>query len=67
MAKIRSIRFAKEKIPAKRYEDLIEIARLVSWCMNRDYLIKTCLDHISRRYRVFKSGGRVNRRGRRQS
>ena len=34
----------------KRYQDLLEIARLVSWCMNRDYLIKTCLDHISRRF-----------------
>ncbi len=32
-----------------RYWDLLEIARLVSWCMNRDYLIKTCLDHISKR------------------
>jgi len=40
---------AKEKILAKRCEDLLEIARLVSWCMNRDYLIKTCLDHISQR------------------
>jgi len=29
--------------------DLLEIARLVSWCMNRDYLIKTCLDHLSKR------------------
>jgi len=34
---------------AKRYQDLLEIARLVSWCMNRDYLIKTCLDHLSQR------------------
>ena len=34
---------------AKRYQDLLEIARLVSWCMNRDHLIKTCLDHISQR------------------
>mgnify|MGYP001561655979 CR=1 FL=1 len=33
----------------KRYEDLLEIARLVSWCMNRDYLIKTCLDQLSQR------------------
>ena len=32
---------------AKRYQHLIEIARLVSWCMDRDYLIKTCLDHLS--------------------
>jgi len=49
MTKIRSDGFAKEKILAKRCEDLLEIARLVSWCMNRDYLIKTCLDHISER------------------
>lgn len=33
----------------KRYQDLLEIARLVSWCMNRDHLIKTCLDHLSQR------------------
>jgi len=43
----------KPKIKAgdlvKRYQDLLEIARLVSWCMNRDHLIKTCLDHISQR------------------
>ena len=49
MAKTRSIRFPKEKIPAKRCEDLLEIARLVSWCTDREYLIKTCLDHISQR------------------
>jgi len=49
MAKIRSIGSAKEKILAKRCEDLLEIARLVSWCMNRDYLIKTSLDHINQR------------------
>jgi len=36
---------------AKRYQDLLEIARLVSWCMNRDHLIKTCLDHINQRLR----------------
>jgi hypothetical protein len=29
--------------------DLLEVARLVSWCMNRHYLIKTCLGHISKR------------------
>ena len=33
----------------KRYPDLLEIGRLVSWCTNRDYLIKACLDHISQR------------------
>jgi len=38
----------KEEL-VKRYQDLLEIARLVSWCMNRDHLIKTCLDHISQR------------------
>ena len=35
----------------KRCQDLLEIARLVSWCMNRNYLIKTCLDHVSQRLR----------------
>jgi len=49
MTKIRSIGFAKEKILAKRCEDLLEIARLVSWCTDREYLIKTCLDHINQR------------------
>jgi len=49
MAGTRSNRSIKEKELVRRYEDLLEIARLVSWCMNRDYLIKTCLDHISRR------------------
>jgi hypothetical protein len=39
----------KEEDLVKRYQDLLEIARLVSWCMNRDYLIKTCLDHINQR------------------
>jgi hypothetical protein len=41
----------KEEDFVKRYQDLLEIARLVSWCMNRDYLIKTCIDHISQRLR----------------
>ena len=49
------IRTKKLKIKAedlvKRYQDLLEIARLVSWCMNRDHLIKTCLDHINQRLR----------------
>lgn len=39
----------KEKIPGNRCEDLLEVARLVSWCMDREYLIKTCLDHINQR------------------
>ena len=47
------MRAKKLKIKAedllRRYQDLLEIARLVSWCMNRDHLIKTCLDHIGQR------------------
>jgi hypothetical protein len=43
------LRSNKKKDLRDRYQDLIEIARLVSWCMNRDYLVKTCLDHISQR------------------
>ena len=39
----------KEENLVKRYQDLLDIARLVSWCTDRDYLIKTCLDHISQR------------------
>jgi hypothetical protein len=39
----------KEDDLVKRYQDLLEIARLVSWCMNPDYLIKTCLDHLGKR------------------
>jgi len=39
----------KEENLVKRYQDLLDIARVVSWCTDRDYLIKTCLDHISRR------------------
>jgi len=49
MERSRSIRPKEERGLLKRYQDLIEIARLVSWCMNRDYLIKTCLDHIGQR------------------
>jgi hypothetical protein len=49
MARIQSIRSVKEENLVKRYQDLFEIARLVSWCMNRDYLIRTCLDHIGQR------------------
>jgi hypothetical protein len=33
----------------KRYRDLLDMARVVSWCTDRDYLIKSCLDHISQR------------------
>ena len=39
----------KKEDLVRRYQDLLEIARLVSWCTNRDHLIKTCLDHISQR------------------
>jgi hypothetical protein len=39
----------KKEDLVRRYQDLLEIARLVSWCMNRDHLVKTCLDHISQR------------------
>lgn len=39
----------KEEDLVRCYQDLLEIARLVSWCMNRDHLIKTCLDPISQR------------------
>jgi len=49
MERSRSIRPIKERDLLRRYRDLLEISRLVSWCMNRDYLIKTCLDHISQR------------------
>ena len=33
----------------RRCRDLLEIARLVSWCTNWEFLIKNCLDHLSRR------------------
>ena len=49
MAGIQSSRSIREKELFKRYEDLLEIARLVSWCTDREYLIKTCLDHIIQR------------------
>ncbi|MGQ9648308.1 MAG: GAF domain-containing protein [Thermodesulfobacteriota bacterium] len=39
----------KEENLVKRYKDLLDIGRVVSWCTDRDYLIKTCLDHISQR------------------
>jgi hypothetical protein len=39
----------EEENLTKRYQDLLNIARVVSWCTDRDYLIKTCLDHISQR------------------
>ncbi len=37
----------RKKDLVKRYQDLLEIARLVSWCTDRDYLFRTCLDHLS--------------------
>ena len=49
MTRTQFIRSTKEGNLTKRYQDLLEIARLVSWCMNRDYLVKTCLEHISQR------------------
>lgn len=33
----------------KRYEDLVEIARLVSWCIDRDLIARECLEHIQKR------------------
>jgi hypothetical protein len=39
----------KEENLLKRYQDLLDIARVVSWCTDQDYLIKTCLNHISQR------------------
>jgi len=50
MAETRSNRSIKEKEIGRRYQDLLEIARLVSWCMNRNYLVRTCLDHIIQRF-----------------
>lgn len=32
----------------ERYQDVLEVARLVSWCTNWEYLIKACLEHISK-------------------
>lgn len=49
VVEINSIGFAKEKIFTRRCEDLLEIARLVSWCTDREYLIKTRLDHVNQR------------------
>jgi GAF domain-containing protein len=40
---------AKEVDLVKRYQDLLEMAHLVSWCTERDYLIKNCLEHINQR------------------
>ena len=48
MTRAKKPKFKKEDL-VRRYQDLLEIARLVSWCMNRDHLVKTCLDHISQR------------------
>jgi hypothetical protein len=39
----------KEIDSVNRYRDLIEMAQLVSWCTDRDYLIRSCLEHIHRR------------------
>jgi hypothetical protein len=40
---------AKASDPFRRYRDVLEIAHLVSWCTERDYLIRSCLEHINRR------------------
>jgi GAF domain-containing protein len=40
---------ARESDSIKRYRDILEMAHLVSWCTERDYLIKNCLEHINRR------------------
>ena len=48
MTRAKNPKIEKEDL-LRRYQDLLEIARLVSWCMNRDHLIKTCLDHIGQR------------------
>jgi hypothetical protein len=39
----------REERLVKQYNDLLEMARLVSWCMDRDYLFKTCLEHLGQR------------------
>ena len=48
MRRVKKPKIKKEDL-FRRYKDLLEIARLVSWCTNRDHLIKTCLDHISQK------------------
>jgi hypothetical protein len=48
VTRAKNLKIKKEDL-VRRYQDLLEIARLVSWCMNRDHLIKTCLDHINQR------------------
>ena len=39
----------REERLVKQYNDLLEIGRLVSWCMDRDYLFRTCLEHLGQR------------------
>jgi hypothetical protein len=39
----------KESDSLRRYQDLLEMAHLVSWCTERDYLIKNFLQHINQR------------------
>jgi GAF domain-containing protein len=39
----------KEIDSVHRYRDLLEMAQLVSWCTDRDYLIRSCLEHIHHR------------------
>ena len=40
---------AKESESVKRYRDLLEMAHLVSWCTEEDFLIRNCLEHINQR------------------
>lgn len=52
MTKKYHIKTTDKKTRDSYYQNLLEIARLVSWCMNRDYIIKSCLDHLC--YRLKK-------------
>ncbi len=38
----------KNHILSRHCRDLLELARLVSWCTDRDYLFQACLDHLGR-------------------
>jgi len=41
----------KNDILSRHCRDFLEIARLVSWCTDRDYLFRTCLEHLGRSLR----------------
>lgn len=49
MANKFQIKSTNKETRDSHYQNLLEIARLVSWCMNRDYIIKSCLDHLCKR------------------